>query len=81
MVSCFVTKEDSLGGCLSFSIYLLLTMQMANHVQTCGTKHVLAVLFRGSLHTQSRLEAVAQCLHFCDSVVKGKLGLFRFVFC
>lgn len=41
----------------------------------------LAALFRGSLHMESSLEAVAQYLHFCDSVVKKKLGLFRFVLC
>lgn len=69
MVSCFVIEEDSLVGYLSFSMCLLLTMQMANHVQTCSTKHAPCCAVQRQPEHRERLEAVAQCLHFCDSVV------------
>lgn len=47
MVSCFVIKEDSLVGYLSLSMCLLLTMWMANHIQTCGTKHAPCCAVQG----------------------------------
>lgn len=67
MVSCFVIKENSLVGYLSFSMCLLLTMQMENHVQTRGTKSApCCALQRQPAHG----EQVGGCGSVCISVIQ-----------
>lgn len=80
MVSCFVIKEDSLVGYLSFSMCLLLTIQVANHVQTCSTKHSPCCAVQRQPEHREQVGGcgtVFACLWFsCE----GKVGPFQVCF-
>lgn len=79
-VSCFVIKEDSLAGYLSFSVCFLLTMQMANYVQTCGPKRApCCAVRRQPAHTE-RVGGCGTVFAFLWFSCEGKVGPFQVCF-
>lgn len=77
MVSCFVIEEESLVGYLSFSMCLFLTMQMANHVETCDTKHAPCCAVQRQPAHREQVGGCGTVFAFLWFICEGKVGPFQ----
>lgn len=80
MVSCFVIEEDSLVGYLSFSVCLLLTMQMEIRVQACGTKHAPCCAVQRQPAHGEQLRGCGTVFAFLWFSCEEKVGSFQVCF-